>query len=126
MCDDELPRDYSDIPQYLVDLQRLTTSLIIAKQSARMVICECKATLAEHAAAMGGMVTWRMLIDDPRFSEMIKDMNRAKVEKAAAVRELARLEGSMEMQANLACVDSSRVTEAACLAARLEREAQSQ
>jgi hypothetical protein len=126
MSDEELPRDYSDIPEGLVDLQRKIKALTIAKEDAKMRINECKATFAEHAARIGGGMTWPRLIYEPEYVELANEMFRARSEKSRARTELEPLEGSVEMEACAACVDPARVVQAAYLAYRLEQQGQSQ
>jgi hypothetical protein len=126
MSDEELPRDYSDIPEGLVDLQRKIKALIITKEDAKMRINECKATFAEHAARIGDGMTWSRLIHEPAYAELANEMFRARSVKSRARIELEPLEGSVEMEACAAYVDPARVVQAAYLAYRLEQQGQSQ
>jgi hypothetical protein len=126
MSDYELPRDYSDVPADLVELQRTIKALTIAQEDAKMRINECKATFAEHAARIGGGMTWTRLIHEAEYAELASELFKARSEKGQARKALHPLEGSVELEACAACVDPARVVQAAYLAYRLEQQGQSQ
>jgi hypothetical protein len=68
-------------------------------------------------------MTRHRLIYEPEYLEVANEMFRAKAEKGRAKTELEGLEGSVEMEACMACVDPARVVQAAYWAVRLEQEA---
>jgi hypothetical protein len=47
---DEPSDDYSDVPEYMLNLQRKQNRYNTMKYSVKMRVNECKAALAEHAA----------------------------------------------------------------------------